>query len=262
MDDDGLISAGSPRTQLTWMDAAVGAIDSPQRVVFTPRQGKAVEINALWFNALLAVSEQVRDSHPSAAKRYEQIASRVKRSFTKVFWDDQLAGLIDHVFVDGAGNLQRDRSIRPNQILAVSLPRSPLAQAKAAKVLALVRQKLLTPMGLRTLAPDDRQYHGRYTGHQFQRDEAYHQGTIWPWLIGPYAEAVLRVGRFSQKSRAEAHSALTPLLDRITGEGLGQLHEIFEAHPVHGAHRPVGCIAQAWSIAELLRVWQLIDRAG
>jgi glycogen debranching enzyme len=128
-------------------------------------------------------------------------------------------------------------------------------------VLETVRNKLLTPVGLRTLPEDDPSFHPYYTGPQPQRDEAYHQGTIWGWLIGPYAEGVLRVNGFSGKARARARAALTPLLDRLTGEGLGQLAEVFEAQPdADGRYRPVGCIAQAWSVAEVLRVLTLIER--
>ena len=151
--------------------------------------------------------------------------------------------------------------MRPNQIFAVSLPRSPLPRTKQQKLLKQVEEKLLTPYGLRTLPPDDPNYHGHYGGSQFDRDAAYHQGTVWPWLIGAYAEGVLRVGRFKPEAKAEACSVIAPVLAMLAGKGpfasLGQLHEIHEGDP---PHRPVGCIAQAWSVAEVLRVQNLIER--
>ncbi|MFW6060575.1 MAG: amylo-alpha-1,6-glucosidase [Phycisphaeraceae bacterium] len=268
-DDDGLVTAGSYRTQLTWMDAAVG------EVVFTPRPGKAVEINALWHNALAGLADCVGGMKfptehealagpPDAA--LHKLANRVKRAFGQVFWRDELGYLLDHVWTDPQGQVQPDASCRPNQIFAVSLPHSPLAQARQRKVLATVRDRLLTPVGLRTLPRDDERYHGHYRGDQLQRDAAYHQGTIWPWLIGPYAEAVLRVGRFGAKPRREAAEAIATLLATLadnadTPQGsIGQLHEIHEAEPdAHGRHRPVGAFAQAWSVAEVLRLWHMIE---
>ncbi|HEX7010578.1 MAG TPA: amylo-alpha-1,6-glucosidase, partial [Phycisphaeraceae bacterium] len=295
MTEDGLITAGTPQTQLTWMDAAVGAPGSPGRVVFTPRPGKAVEINALWYSALLELAQVLEKAAPpqelpapanQLAQRYRRLAAKVKRAFVATFWSKQHSHLIDHIYVDELGQEHRDASLRPNQIFAVALPHSPLTQAQQRQVVQAVRQKLLTPAGLRTLSPDDPHYHGRYTGSPYQRDEAYHQGTVWPWLIGPYVEAVLRVGQFSPKARAEAAEAIQPLLDRLVNSpatpapgqppspvpppstttdrptlppvgAVGQLHEIHEGDP---PHRPVGCIAQAWSVAEVLRAWRLIHR--
>ncbi len=250
MDDDGLIAAGETHTQLTWMDAATGD------TVFTPRPGKAVEINALWHYGLCAAAEHLADARPADAQHFASLAKRARHAFPRVFWNDDVGGLFDHVWIDPAGRRHRDESVRPNQVFAVSLAHSPLGQTKQRQVVRLLRERLLTPFGLRTLPPDDPHYHPRYTGPQFQRDEAYHQGTIWPWLIGPYAEAVLRVGKFSGRARAEARAAIAPLLDRLVGDGLGQLHEVHEAEP---PHRPVGCIAQAWSVAEVLRLWRLIE---
>ncbi len=259
---DGLIAAGGPDTQLTWMDAACGAPGSAERVVFTPRHGKAVEINALWHSALVGMAERFADSDRATAAHYEKLAGRVRRAFVKVFWDPR-NHLIDHVWTDDQGVAHPDDSIRPNQIFAASLTRSPLPLAKQKLVVACVRTHLLTPYGLRTLPEHDPHYHPAYTGPQMQRDAAYHQGTVWPWLIGPYAEAVLRVGRFSDAARAEARAAIQPLLDLMMGSahspfpGVGQLHEIHEASP---PHRPVGCFAQAWSVAEIVRVLALIGQ--
>lgn len=258
MAGDGLITAGSASTQLTWMDAACGG------VVFTPRQGKAVEINALWFHVLAGMADMLTRIAPGdkpRAQHYAKLTSRIGRAFAKVFWDDQMGCLCDHVWTDDAGQEHRDRSLRPNQIFAASLPNSPLPRTRQVAVLKAVTEKLLTPMGLRTLPVDDPNYHPRYTGPQMQRDEAYHQGTIWPWLIGPYAEAVLRVGKFSAKAKSEARAAIAPLLgemlDAPRGGALGQLAEIYEAQE---PHRPVGAAAQAWSVAELIRVLALLSK--
>ena len=251
MDDDGLIAAGGPDTQLTWMDAA--AHDEHGRfVVFTPRPGKAVEINALWHDALRGLA---LTGHEPLASRCAALAERVKASFLPTFWNESRQCLYDHVYTDPQGQVHRDASIRPNQALAAASPFGLLPPASAARVVAAVRRHLLTPFGLRTLPADDPRYHPWYSGPPFQRDEAYHQGTIWPWLIGPYAEAVLRSGGFSDEARAEALNCLVPLIERLAGDGLGQLHEVHEAAP---PHRPVGCIAQAWSVGELIRALWLI----
>ncbi len=249
MTGDGLVTAGSPGTQLTWMDAACGG------VIFTPRHGKAVEINALWYHALTGVAELIQATHASTADHYTKLAKRVKRSFGKMFWNDQLGHLYDHVWVDQDDQPHVDQTLRPNQILAVCLPQSPLPVTKQRKVIKAVRERLLTPYGLRTLPVDDPNYHGQYRGPAFDRDRAYHQGTVWPWLIGPYAEAVLRVGKFSNAAKAQALAAITPLMQWLMGDGLGQLHEIHEADP---PHHPVGCMAQAWSVAQVLNVLSLL----
>jgi len=254
VDVDGLIVAGHAQSQLTWMDAA--CCDT----IFTPRQGKTVEINALWFNALMQLAQHLPDTK---ANRYAQLARKVKRSFESTFWNEHCGGLFDHIYIDEHGRAQRDESIRPNQIFAVSLPHSPLSHEKQQQVLELVRESLLVPMGLRTLPPEDSHYHPRYSGDQCTRDEAYHQGTTWPWLIGPYAEAVLRVANFTPQAKLRSQRAIAPLLEQLSAvddrpHSTGQLHEIFEADPQEHA-RPVGCIAQAWSIAQLLRMTQMIE---
>ncbi|MCC7193341.1 MAG: glycogen debranching enzyme family protein [Phycisphaeraceae bacterium] len=251
MAGDGLITAGAPWTQLTWMDAASGG------VIFTPRAGKAVDINALWFNALTVMTAMLTKHpplDPARAQHYRKLTGRITRSFAKVFWDEERRHLIDHVWVDAEGVEHRDVSLRPNQLLTVSLPNSPIPRTRQADVMAAVKSELLTPYGLRTLPESDPHYHAIYSGPQFERDSAYHQGTIWPWLIGPYAEAVLRIGRFSDSAKAEARGVLLPLLDFMRKRSLGQLYEIHEAR---WPHRPVGCMAQAWSVAELLRVLAL-----
>ena len=249
MAGDGLITAGSPHTQLTWMDAACGG------TVFTPRHGKAVEINALWYNALKGMAELIGSSHPAEAKHYLALGKRVTRAFLRVFWDADLGHLNDHVWTDDKGEEHVDRTCRPNQIFVCSLPHSPLPQTKQRTIVAAVKQQLLTPYGLRTLPQDNPSYRGVYEGSVYDRDGAYHQGTVWPWLIGPYAEAVLRLGKFKPAAKTEALAAITPLLQRLLGDGLGQVNEIHDGDP---PHRPVGCIAQAWSVAELLRILTLL----
>jgi predicted glycogen debranching enzyme len=252
MAGDGMIYAGNERTQLTWMDAKCND------VIFTPRQGKAVEINALWYCGLAQTAERLKNTDKQASAHYTKLTQRIKRAYVKTFWDEDRDALRDHVWLTDAGNEEHaDRAVRPNQIFAASLPYSPLPQIRQKKVLSQVKEKLLTRYGLRTLPEADPHYHAQYTGEQFHRDKAYHQGTIWPWLMGPYAEAVLRVGKFSDESRAEAMEAVMPLLNFMKDKGIGQLHEIHEAQ---SPHRPVGCMAQAWSVAELLRVLCLINR--
>ncbi len=279
MDDaDSLITAGHGGTQLTWMDAACGG------VVFTPRAGKPVEINALWYAALLGLAERLaRRKDPrqrDAGKAFSDLARCVAASFNDKFWNERDNCLYDHLWADASGQEHHDLALRPNQIFAVALPHSPLDAQRQQQVIAAVRDHLLTPVGLRTLPPDDPAYHGQYRGDQYHRDEAYHQGTIWPWLIGPYAEAVLRADSFSDAARQHARDAITPLLESLLGQripagdvddpartyplmrdAVGQLHEIHEAdpHPLIGEHRPVGCPAQAWSVAELLRVAALLE---
>ena len=254
---DGLIAAGNAGTQLTWMDAARDG------AVFTPRHGLAVEINALWYHALVGVGELLGAYDSAEAQRLTELAETVQRSFVRTFWCDELGYLIDHVAIDldGGADGQRapDRSLRPNQVFAVSLPHSPLPSAKQRKIMRIVRQQLLTPMGLRTLPVDDEHYHGQYAGSMFERDEAYHQGTVWPWLIGPYVEGWLRAYDFSDTARREAHKAIEPLLGELSRHCLGQLHEVCDGDP---PHRPDGCIAQAWSVAELLRAAVLIESPG
>jgi len=242
MDDDGLIIAGDEHTQLTWMDAARDG------VVFTPRHGKAVEINALWYNAAAGCAEMLEGD---AASRCDQLARRARRAFGKTFWDDELGYCLDHVNAEGG-----DRSLRPNQMFAASLPRSPLAVARQKTMVHNVRDRLCAPMGVRTLPSDDPNYHGRYQGTMFERDEAYHQGTVWAWLIGPLVEGWLRAHKFTAKSRREARQIIAPLQKHLENQGLGQLPEIFDGDE---PHTPRGCIAQAWSVAELLRAAMLVE---
>ncbi|HZS47183.1 MAG TPA: amylo-alpha-1,6-glucosidase [Blastocatellia bacterium] len=240
-DSDGLLSQGAEGAALTWMDARVNG----QPV--TPRRGKAVEINALWHNALSVMTQfaskfkLVKD-----AERYERLALRSRMSFNKIFWCEATRCLYD--CIDGE---HADSSIRPNQVMAVSLPFDLLPKARQRSVLRVIEEKLLTPYGLRTLAPEDPNYHSRCEGDSAARDSAYHQGTVWPWLLGPYATAYLKAFDRSTRSRRIVQSMLSKFNDHLREAGIGQVSEIFDGD---APHTPRGCIAQAWSVAELLRV--------
>ncbi|MCS7047700.1 MAG: amylo-alpha-1,6-glucosidase [Verrucomicrobiae bacterium] len=244
-DRDGLITAGSAGSQLTWMDVKVDGY------VPTPRHGKPVEINALWLNAhlMMAELEEKVEGNIHAAVQLRKAADQIAGSFQRVFWNDAGGYLFDVVREDF-----RDPAIRPNQLFTVSLPFSPLTEAQQRAVLEVVTKHLLTPFGLRTLSPQHEKYVGRYTGNRWQRDCAYHQGTVWPWLMGAYGEAYLRVHGAGKPQKAELRSLLQPLIDHLREAGLGTISEIFDGDP---PHRPVGCIAQAWSVAEVLRLYDL-----
>lgn len=241
LDTDGLLLSGEPGVQLTWMDAKVGDW------VVTPRHGKPVEIQALWYNALRIMQDLAqRFGDTAQAAHYKAIADLAHARFTDLFWNESTGCLCDVVSANGC-----DTSVRPNQIFAVSLFHSLLSGEKAKSVVAAVQKDLLTPYGLRSLAPSDPQYRGRYEGDPFRRDSAYHQGTVWPWLIGPFITAYLKVHGRSAKTRRQAEQWLAELRRYLQEEGLGQLPEVFDGDV---PQRAGGCIAQAWSVAELLRV--------
>jgi glycogen debranching enzyme len=180
-------------------------------------------------------------------KRYRAMAAIARDSFNQQFWNEE-AGCLYDVIDDGG----RDASIRPNQILAVSLLHTMMARDRANRVVDRIQQDLLTPYGLRTLAPGDAQYRGRYTGGPAERDAAYHQGTVWPWLMGPFITAFVKVHGGSEAARRQAAEWLAPLKQHLSEAGLGHISEIFEGD---APHRPCGCIAQAWSVAEVLRAY-------
>ena len=246
-DDDGLIMAGDASTQLTWMDAKCGGI------AFTPRYGKPVEVNALWYNALMLLSQYLADNSDSQLLNTTRSrADIVRQNFCKKFWNESWGWLNDCVLPDGTV----DASLRPNQIFAVSLPFSPLLLTQQKAVVSIVEQKLLTPFGLRTLSPDDKRYHGQYTGPQSQRDEAYHQGTVWPYLMGPFVEAYLKVNGRSVNAKKTAEKFIEPLITHLVDDGcIGSICEVFDGDE---PQRPKGCFAQAWSIAELIRAYLLV----
>jgi predicted glycogen debranching enzyme len=258
---DKLITAGTSATQLTWMDA------KRDGVTFTPRHGKAVEINALWHAALLELGLAIHDSDPGMGANLRDLGQTVGKSFAKVFWNAGAGCLFDCLTpAEGGPGWNPCTEVRPNQIFAVSLPHSPLSADQQRSVLKIVRERLLTPFGLRTLDPSHPNYRGRYEGNLFERDRAYHNGTAWPWLLGPFAEAVLRVGGFSDAAKRDARAAVEPVLSQLVGANpmgvadgprgcFGQIAEIYDGD---APQRPQGCPAQAWSVAELLRVMLMI----
>ena len=242
MDDDGLLAAGVDGVQLTWMDARVG-----DRVI-TPRVGKPVEVQALWVNALAAVA-------PLDARRTQDV-TRAMAAFSDRFWNDEDGYLSDVVDVDHVRDTQ-DRLFRPNQILAVGgLPLSLVTGDRARRVVDQVERRLLTPLGLRSLAPNEPGYVAHYVGDPSTRDAAYHQGTVWPWLIGPFVEAWLRVRHDTPAVRREARQRFVePLLAHLDDAGLGHVSEIADAD---APFTPRGCPFQAWSLGELLRIERLV----
>jgi predicted glycogen debranching enzyme len=237
---DGLLYAGGPGLQLTWMDAKIGDW------VITPRTGKPVEINALWINALETM-KQFAAILVRPSERYEALSTQATASFAK-FWNAERSCCYDVV---DAPEIGCDGSLRPNQIFAVSLPFSPLTASQQRNVVEVCSRQLLTSHGLRSLAPGEPAYQGHYGGDSRARDSAYHQGTVWGWLLGPFALAHFRV--FGD--RAGALRILEPLGRGIHSYGLGTVGEIFDGDPPFA---PRGCIAQGWTVAELLRVWQHI----
>jgi predicted glycogen debranching enzyme len=230
---DGLLSQGAEGYQLTWMDAKVGDW------VVTPRRGKAVEINALYYNALRAMERWMKEERgPGEAARYAERAARARASFNRRFWCAATGCLFDVVDPD-------DAAVRPNQVLAIALPHPVLDEARWRAVLGVVREKLLTPVGLRTLSPDHPDYAPRYDGDLRARDAAYHQGTVWPWLLGPFLDAWRKV-----HPEDGGRAATGGVLATLGTACIGTIAEIFDAEPPHAAR---GCVAQAWSVAEVLR---------
>ncbi len=240
VDTDGLIKGGVEGVQLTWMDAKVGDY------VVTPRLGKPVEIQALWYNALCIMQDFARRFADAARlELYIELAERAKRSFNEKFWNPEAGCLYDVV-----NDHFNDAAIRPNQIFAVSLPFTMLSSERAKQVVQVVERDLLTPFGLRSLNQNNVQYRPIYTGDTYGRDTAYHQGTVWGWLAGPFITAYVKVNNRSVESRAAARQLLEGFREHLSEAGLGQVSEIFDAD---APHHPRGCIAQAWSVAELLR---------
>ncbi len=240
MDSDGLIRGGDGSIALTWMDAKVDGIP------VTPRNGKPVEISALWYNALRSMNFFAKQfSYTGDEERYQELASRTKESFNLLFWNEEKNCLHD-VLLDSKG----DGLVRPNQIFSVSLPFPVLEERRMREVLRTVEAELLTPMGLRSLSPFDEEYVGRCVGTPVQRDTAYHQGTVWPWPFGAYVLAYVRVYGEDPKTLAFAQQLFSPFKRRLSEAGIGTISEIFDGDPPHAAR---GCISQAWSVAEVLR---------
>jgi predicted glycogen debranching enzyme len=243
MDEDGLLAAGVPGVQLTWMDAKIGDW------VVTPRIGKPVEIQALWLNALKIAG--------LASALWRDLYRRALTSFQLRFWNEQRGCLFDVVDADHVPG-RNDGSLRPNQILAVGgLPYQVLVEPYATRVVETVERELLTPLGLRSLAPGEPGYRPRFGTSVFERDSGYHQGTVWPWLIGPFVEAWLRVRGNGSEAKREADARfLAPLREHLNVAGLGHVSEVADAEP---PHRPGGCPFQAWSLGELLRASRLVE---
>ena len=241
LDDDGLVHAGEPGVQLTWMDAKVG-----DRGV-TPRYGKPVEIQALWYNALAVLADlKKRAGQTADAAALVTRARNVRERFVELFWNEDASCLFD--VVDGD---RKDASIRPNQIFALSLPYPLLPKDKARAVLAVVEAQLLTPYGLRSLAPDDPAYRGRYEGGPDERAASYHQGTVWSWLLGPYTDALVKTN--GAVGKPKARKVIEGLIPHLHEAGLGTISEIFDGD---APHAPRGCPAQAASVGEALRVFK------
>jgi predicted glycogen debranching enzyme len=242
---DGLLHSGEPGTQLTWMDAKQGD------TAFTPRIGKAVEINALWLNALDVMVRLAGKLGAAGDQSFCQaLLSRAADGFGR-FWNEQRACLFDVLDADGTGH--NDASLRPNQILAVSLPYCTLSRAQMRAVVDACARELLTSYGLRSLAPGEPGYIGTYAGGPWQRDSAYHMGTVWSWLLGPFARAHFRVYGDARL----AISFLNPIAQHVHAACIGSISEIFDGDAPHTAR---GCFAQAWGVAEILRSWAYLER--
>jgi predicted glycogen debranching enzyme len=240
---DGLLAQGQEGYQLTWMDAKMGDW------VVTPRRGKAVEINALWYNALCLLAGWLRESDDAeSAQVYEDHAKRARESFNDRFWFADGGYLYDVVDCNGQPGTY-DLSCRPNQLFAISLDHPVLDESRWKSVLDVAEKELLTPVGMRSLSPKDPEYKPLYAGDLRSRDGAYHQGTVWAWLIGPFIDAWLKIHP-SERHGARKFLEVFPV--HLSDNGLGSISEVFDAREPHMAG---GCIAQAWSVAEVLRCW-------
>jgi predicted glycogen debranching enzyme len=249
VDDDGLLAQGAPGYQLTWMDAKV------DDWVVTPRRGKAVEINALWYNALKWM-EHWAGERGEDPQEYRTLAERTRDAFNRRFWFEQGRYLYDVVDAESGedGRVEDDRKCRPNQVLAISLDHPVLDKSRWEPVMDAVYDRLVTPVGLRSLAPGDTDFKSHYFGDLRARDAAYHQGTVWAWLVGPFIDAWLKVYPDDVAGAERALDGLVPHLDEAC---IGSISEVFDATP---PFTPRGCIAQAWSVAEALRAWVKLAR--
>jgi predicted glycogen debranching enzyme len=245
MQDNGLVYAGEPGKALTWMDAVVGG--KP----VTPRIGMPVEINALWYNAVMFALEVAELAHVDHfVSEWKPIADKFPEAFKDTFWDKDKCYLADFVCGD-----YKDWAVRPNMVFATSLPYSPISDKIRQLVLERVQQELLTPRGLRTLSPKHQDYKGRYFGSQAERDRAYHLGTVWPWLFGHFAEGYLKIHQKSGLSLIKKiYEGFEPAIKEYC---IGTIAEIYEGDPPHS---PCGALSQAWSVGEILRVRKLIEK--
>jgi len=239
--EDGLLTAGSEGVQLTWMDAKVGDW------VVTPRHGKPVEVNALWYNTLRMTSTWAAEfGDVDYAHQLSQLGDKVRESFQQKFWNAERNCLYDVLGPDGP-----DPKIRPNQLFAVSLPFTLVDRDKQQAIVSICRDQLLTPVGLRSLAPGDPDYKANYSGNRVERDSAYHQGTVWPWLLGPFVTAYLKAFGTTDENIAWCRELVANMEPQLLTVGLGTISEVYGGD---WPHLPGGCIAQAWSVAELLRL--------
>jgi predicted glycogen debranching enzyme len=245
---DGLLTQGAEGYQLTWMDAKVDGW------VVTPRRGKAVEINALFYNALRVLERFLtEEGDPVTASRIGDLAGRAQASFNTRFWNEERQCLFDVVDKEGGGN---DPAVRPNQIFSISLPNPVLDRQRWESVMGVVRKELLTPVGLRTLSRDHPDYKAIYDGDLRARDAAYHQGTVWAWLIGPFVDAWMRV---HPEDRAGAGALLAGFERELGDTCIGSISEVFDAESPYLGR---GCVAQAWSVAEVLRSLRKLSRTA
>jgi len=238
--EDGLLYAGQNGVQLTWMDAKIG------NWVVTPREGKAVEINALWYNALMILGELADlKGELKASRQFYERAGHIKKAFLDAFVIKGQGYLYDYI-----NQYEQNSCVRPNMLFAISLPYPLLDDELSASILKITEEKLLTPVGLRSLSPDDPQYKGFYTGDRLARDGAYHQGTVWGWLIGPYITAKVRLE--GDKGRRDVEQWIQNFQYHLSEAAIGSISEIFDGNEPFA---PKGCVAQAWSVAELLRAY-------
>jgi len=245
MRDNGLIYADAPGKALTWMDAVVNGIP------VTPRRGYPVEINALWYNAVCFSLEMARiGKDKKFIKEYEKLPELIKKSFLEIFWDEKSGYLADYINDDEGKN----SFVRPNMVLAVSLPYSMLDKEQMKKVLDVADKELVTVRGLRTLSPGNKFYKGAYKGNQEERDKAYHQGTVWPWLYGPFCEGWLKV--YGQQGVQKVKKLIFGLEAVMNEHGVSTISEIHDGDPPHS---PQGAISQAWSVGEVLRIIELLE---
>lgn len=246
MRENGLIYSGAPGKALTWMDAVVNGVP------VTPREGYAVEINALWYNAVCYSLDCARGARDMAfVKEWEKLPDLISRSFIETFWDEEHGYLADYVNDREMRNMQ----IRPNMVIATSLPYAMLTRDQMKSILDIVNRILVTPRGLRTLSPSDEGYKGIYCGDQATRDNAYHQGTVWPWLLGPFCDGWLRV--YGEGGVSRVRKLITGFEETLTEAGISTISEIYDGDPPHS---PRGAISQAWSVGEILRIFTLLEK--
>ena len=245
MKSNGLIYADAPGKALTWMDAVVSGVP------VTPRNGYAVEINALWYNAVCFAIECARGARNKAfIKEWEDLPKLIRSSFTDMFWDEEHGYLADYVNDHEVRNMM----VRPNMVIATSLPYSMLSREQMKSILDLVNRVLVTPRGLRTLSPAEEGYKGQYLGTQEERDSAYHQGTVWPWLVGPFSDGWLKV--YGESGVSRIRKLIMGFEDTLTEAGISTISEIYDGDP---PHQPRGAISQAWSVSEVLRIYTLLE---